>query len=150
MNENVGPEQLVAMGGSIRAICAILSNSGPNGEPLACGYAPGHDGPHSWSTLPTFPSGSLGAVIDAIQRERAYQDAKWGTIDEHPHTVGEWLLVLEGEIEEAKQAWRKGDGDSAALEEILQVASVAFACMQQHGVIERPARLMAAVISKRQ
>lgn len=36
------------------AICGMVSNSGPNREPLACGYVHDHDGPHSWSTLPTF------------------------------------------------------------------------------------------------
>lgn len=55
MNEAVGPEQLSTITGARRAICGIMSNSGPNGEPLACAYTPGHDGPHSWSTLPTFP-----------------------------------------------------------------------------------------------
>lgn len=35
-------------------ICGIISHSGPNGEPLACAYAPGHEGVHSWATLPTF------------------------------------------------------------------------------------------------
>jgi len=35
-------------------LCGVISHSGPNREPLACAYAPGHDGPHSWSTLPTF------------------------------------------------------------------------------------------------
>jgi len=35
-------------------VCGVVSMSGPNGEPLACGYWPDHDGAHSWSTLPTF------------------------------------------------------------------------------------------------
>jgi hypothetical protein len=34
--------------------CSVLSNSGPNGEPLRCGYKPAHKGAHSWATLPTF------------------------------------------------------------------------------------------------
>ena len=38
-------------------ICGVISYSGPNGEPLACAYAPNHDGAHSWATLPTFPQG---------------------------------------------------------------------------------------------
>lgn len=36
-------------------ICGIISNSGPNQEPLACGYKFGHKDVHSWATLPTFP-----------------------------------------------------------------------------------------------
>lgn len=37
-----------------KPICGVISNSGPNGEPLACGYLRPHDGEHSWATLPTF------------------------------------------------------------------------------------------------
>lgn len=39
---------------SPQAICGIVSNSGPYQEPLACGYPPGHEGHHSWATLPTW------------------------------------------------------------------------------------------------
>jgi hypothetical protein len=35
-------------------ICGVLCGCGPNGEPLACGYKPGHQSGHSWATLPTF------------------------------------------------------------------------------------------------
>lgn len=35
-------------------ICGATSMSGPNGEPLACGYRALHQGPHAWSTLPTW------------------------------------------------------------------------------------------------
>lgn len=35
------------------AICGVVCNCGPNGEPLACGYAAGHAGAHSWASLPT-------------------------------------------------------------------------------------------------
>lgn len=35
-------------------ICGELCNAGPNGEPMACGYRPSHDGAHSWASLPTF------------------------------------------------------------------------------------------------
>lgn len=69
-------------------------------------------------------------VWDAISVERKYQSIKHG---EHPHGVAEWLLILEEEIAEAKKAWVKG-GDIEALTEVLQVATVAVACMEQHGV----------------
>lgn len=35
-------------------ICGVACSCGPNGEPLGCGYEPGHGGEHSWATLPTF------------------------------------------------------------------------------------------------
>jgi hypothetical protein len=40
-------------------ICGVVSLSGPNGEPLACGWKAGHlpGKPHSWSSLPTWAEG---------------------------------------------------------------------------------------------
>jgi NTP pyrophosphatase (non-canonical NTP hydrolase) len=80
---------------------------------------------------------NIQAIIDAIIRERMYQDRKWGTIEQHPHTVGEWLLIMKGELDEAILAWQKGKGDAGALKELLQVVAVGFAAMEQHGAIER-------------
>jgi len=76
-------------------------------------------------------------VFAAIRRERAYQDAKWGSIEAHGHDVAGWLLILAGELEEAMRGWRQGSGDFDALREILQVAAVAVACLEQHGLVER-------------
>lgn len=55
-------------------ICAVLCNCGPEGEPLACGYAPGHRGDHSWATLPTFPQ----PAPDLPGDEAAYECAQCG------------------------------------------------------------------------
>ena len=76
-------------------------------------------------------------VYVAISRERAYQQKKWRNTE---HTVGEWLLILDSELAEAKQAWVKGRDNSEALAEILQVASVAVACLEAHGIVERKAQ----------
>ena len=35
-------------------LCGVLSYSGARGEPLACGWTRGHEGTHSWASLPTF------------------------------------------------------------------------------------------------
>lgn len=76
-------------------------------------------------------------IFRAINRERDYQDKKWGTIYERPHTVGEWLLIAQGELNEAIQAWQKSVGDDKALEEFLQVVAVGVACLEQWGIKER-------------
>jgi hypothetical protein len=73
-------------------------------------------------------------VWTAIQRERAYQDRKWGSTDDHPHEVGGWITLLRRELREAEDAWCTQRDDADALREILQVAAVAVACLQQHGV----------------
>jgi len=77
-------------------------------------------------------------IFDAIDRERDYQLCKWGPRgnNRYEHSVGEWLLIIESELEEAKEAWVRL-GVREALEEVLQVASVAVACMEEHGVVER-------------
>lgn len=54
-------------------MCGIVSMSGPNREPLACAYPPGHEGDHSWSTLPTFIPGNLEhAELDGAALSVAY------------------------------------------------------------------------------
>jgi hypothetical protein len=77
------------------------------------------------------------AAFDAIVRERRYQEAKWGNLEEHPHEVGAWLTILRKELREAENAWCNNRGDKESLKEILQIASVAVACLEQHGVFER-------------
>lgn len=80
------------------------------------------------------------AVVDALESvliERDYQDNKWGNVREHGHTIGEWVIILEGELAEAKQAILKGGtGRDSVLSEIVQVAAVAIACLEQHGTGE--------------
>lgn len=76
-------------------------------------------------------------VFREIDNEREYQERKWGTIEQHPLTVGEYLLILKGELDEATQAWRKSRGDTDALDEIRQVAAVAVAALEEHGCPSR-------------
>lgn len=78
----------------------------------------------------------IKSVWKAIRRERAYQNKKYpGRVDSL--SVGEWLLVLEGEIQEAKAAWLKNQDISPCLAEVLQVAAVAVACLENNGYSER-------------
>lgn len=76
----------------------------------------------------------MDKILDAIYRERAYQDTKRPG---RKHPVSAWLLIMRKELDEAEEAWVRHDGDSAALREILQVIAVGIACLEQHGVVER-------------
>jgi hypothetical protein len=80
-------------------------------------------------------SSSRDGIFAAISREREYQQCKWG---DKPHTVGEWLLIAQGELDEAISAWTKDISDEQALSELLQVTAVGVAALEQHGVVERP------------
>lgn len=73
---------------------------------------------------------SFHGVIEAIRRERAYQE--W------PHTIREWHGIMQKELNEAWDSLALGY-DEQARQEILHVVSVGVACLQQHGVVERDA-----------
>jgi hypothetical protein len=66
-------------------LCGVMSASGAEGEMLACAFPPGHEGWHSWGTLPTFIKGAtlteikmqkkidmLEGVIIAVQKAKPF------------------------------------------------------------------------------
>jgi len=79
------------------------------------------------------------AIFAAIDRERAYQDAKWGTIQQNPHTIGDWIFIAYKELCEADTAAASllQSRQKEALAELLQAAAVIVACLEQHGIVER-------------
>lgn len=80
-------------------------------------------------------SSSFDEVVAAVQRERQYQDAKWGTIEENPHDLSGWLVILRVQARASQYAIE----ESVILREILHMVSVGVACLEQHGIIERKA-----------
>jgi hypothetical protein len=78
-------------------------------------------------------------AIEAFVDERQFQDKKWGPLsDGGSHTIGEWILLMEDELAEAKRALIKGGtGRDSVLMEIVQVGALALACIEQHGLIEK-------------
>lgn len=65
-----------------KQICGVISNSGRNYEPLACGFAPGHEEAHSWATLPTFGkndiAGQLAEVDEMVRQHQTKQNFHQG------------------------------------------------------------------------
>jgi hypothetical protein len=78
-------------------------------------------------------------VLTAIVAERAHQDEKWGPLSTKQQSIAGYLLVLEKELDEAKSGWiMNAEGRDSALAEVLQIAAVAVACLQQHGLNGNP------------
>jgi hypothetical protein len=74
-------------------------------------------------------------VVGAVVEERIHQDHKHGSIEDYPHTLGEWILIMESELAEAKLALIKGGkGRDAVKNEIVQVLATGFAALEQHGL----------------
>lgn len=86
----------------------------------------------------TVNAGAQRAAINAVIEERHFQDDKWGPItDSGGHTLGEWILLMEAELAEAKAALIKGGkGRNSIRSEITQVAAVALSALEQHGVVD--------------
>lgn len=80
---------------------------------------------------------ALREVFAAIRAERDYQDAKYGSLTERFLSLGEWLLIMEAELDEAKLGFVKSRNPDECLAEILQVVTVGVAALQQHGLVER-------------
>ena len=85
--------------------------------------------------------GRAAIVGVAIGKERLYQDQKHGSIVECGHTLGEWILIAEAELAEAKEALIKGgSGRDSVRSELVQVAATIVACLEQHGLSEPHSR----------
>ncbi len=80
---------------------------------------------------------TMSEVFSAVHDERVYQDRKWGTPEQHPHEVGGYLTLMRKLLADAEAAWCTSRGDTGALDEVRKVVAVGFACMEQHGVVER-------------
>ncbi len=72
-------------------------------------------------------------ISGAIARERAFQRAKYG---DTKHDLSLWVLIMERELAEVKDAIIKKTYDEARCE-LLQVVAVGHAALEQHGVAER-------------
>ena len=76
-------------------------------------------------------------VYDAIGTERYYQEQKWGIIEEHPQSVGGYLMLMRTYLTEAEAAWAKADTVEEALHCLRKVLALGVACGEQHGLPKR-------------
>jgi formylmethanofuran dehydrogenase subunit E len=73
-------------------------------------------------------------VIKALEAEREYQEQKWPA--SRP-SAGEWLLIMQKCLDDARRAWVTGRGDEQVLYEIRQVAACGVAALEQWGAPTR-------------
>lgn len=80
-------------------------------------------------------------VANLIIKELIYQRKKHGPIEQAPHEAGTWLLLIEDELREAKQALIKGgNGRDTWTMELVQVAALCVAALEQHGMTNKEGR----------
>lgn len=75
-------------------------------------------------------------VVHEIGLERDFQRTKYESRPNYGgHSVAAWLFLIEAELQEAKMACIKGgEGRDHVLAEIVQVAALCCACLEQHGM----------------
>jgi hypothetical protein len=71
-------------------------------------------------------------ALALLEAERYRQDERWGTIQEHPHELASWILILQNQLDDAREALDGGDIPKV-LTEIIHVGAVAVAALEQHG-----------------
>jgi len=81
----------------------------------------------------------IADVFDALAKERAYQDEKYGTLQQRALSIGDYLVIARGELLEAEQAFQRRSTAECLLE-LSQVAATIVACLERHGVVQRPVR----------
>lgn len=70
-------------------------------------------------------------VYRVVDSERERQEDKWGV---KYNTPGEWVLILEKKVLEAKDAWYYNkSGLESCISVINEIAAVAIAALEQHG-----------------
>lgn len=72
------------------------------------------------------------AVYEAINEERAHQDAKYGA--DKQQSIPGFLLIIKKELEEAEDGWlRNSTGRHSVMAEICQIAATCVAAMEKYG-----------------
>lgn len=99
----------------------------------------------------------IAGIFEAIVKEREFQDKKYGVvltvapaptrtlelIEQGPggHELGAWLIIAESELAEAKKALvhggsKEAKGRDTIRAELVQLAAVCVAALEQHGLTE--------------
>lgn len=87
------------------------------------------------SILPESQSIEIDNIFKLIKAEREKQDLKYGSLESKNQSVAGYLLIIRKELEEAENGWKNNiQGKHSSLSEIKQIAAVAVACLQQHGI----------------
>lgn len=63
-----------------------------------------------------------------IEAEQVYQKTKYTN---HSHSVGEWLLILEKQLNDAKAQWYNNRNVQSPLREIKQIAATAASALDE-------------------
>lgn len=77
-------------------------------------------------------------VYEVINRERGYQDVKWGgKVHDNHHEVEAWIVYMQAYLNKAINRVSTESGPHGGLDELRKVVALGIACFEIHGVPER-------------
>lgn len=79
---------------------------------------------------------SFEEVVQAVQKEQAYQADKYGLLEERTEKEHEWSSIMDDEMGEVVEAVA-GYDFTHARKEVVQVVASGFNWLMKHGVEER-------------
>lgn len=89
-------------------------------------------------TVVTNRTAAREEVYDKLDEERDYQDAlPPSRTDGTPHTVGNFLVMMETYMRRAFDAWTMNPGDQQALDNIRKIGGICVQAMEKHGAPRR-------------
>lgn len=73
-------------------------------------------------------------VAAAVRDERSFQYRRWGP--DKKQSLAGYLLIMKKELDEAIEGWMRNETAprDSCLEEVVQVAATAFACLEVYGI----------------
>lgn len=73
----------------------------------------------------------MDVAINAVADEMAYQDDKWKN-NEKDHTVGNWILLMEKKLHDARSIWAETSGDAYAMSQLLCAVAVGMQALSRN------------------
>lgn len=72
-------------------------------------------------------------VYQNIDRERDYQDKKWGDQNDRRHTPGDFIVFMQDYLTEAAHKASREHGWEPALDVLRKVVALGVACLEVRG-----------------
>lgn len=73
----------------------------------------------------------------AIDIERNYQDTNFPRTKDNPRSIGEYILIMEEAMSQARANWYGNVPDKNSLEMLRKVVATGIRCFEDHGIPRR-------------
>lgn len=76
-------------------------------------------------------------AFDVVDSERDYQETRWGYISKENRSLPEYFILIEAQIQTAKEKIINDADKTAAMDEMRKIAAIAIATIEKFGAFKR-------------